>query len=613
MCGFVGVWDLENPVSMHQKFIENALLDMERRGPDESKIWRNDDNGIIIGFRRLSIRDMSKAESQPMVSKSGNLILVLNGNIYNTGELCNWADINSKQLNGHSDAEVILECFERKGIEKTVARLDGVFSMAVFNILETKVTLIRDIAGIKPLYYGFCRSGLVFSSNYNHITSHKFFRHKPIVPAAVANFFNFGFIQEGEGLIEDTYFMPHGHIVQIDAKRNIEIRKYNTLSELTFGANLLDLITNIVESQLISDVSLGTLMSGGVDSTLITGIASRLKKGIQCFTIGVNDKLIDEITEAKRFGKYFAIDHKVYTLTEEDVFRVLDQYVASTGEPLSDFSSLITLKVCEIAKKNLTVVFSGDGGDELFFGYSRFIHAAEEFKFLKASRFIRLFKILNLKAKGFQVPFVLMKFKKFDDYYLSKQGIPGSLFWSKRLLKKSPNTPPYWYKYIENELSDKEKALQFARQLEFHIHLQRVLLKVDRASMYHSLEVRTPLLSQRLIKYSQNLKFSDCVDNSNSKIPLRNALNEIIPHDASNSGPKKGFTIPLAVWLRTSLKSKIHNRIIDIPLDLRPLINKKAIEEIWKLHQRGKDLSWMIWSLFSLFDWVDRKMYSIDN
>lgn len=613
MCGFVGVWDLEEYGGMHRRFIENALLDMERRGPDESKIWGNDRTGIIIGFRRLSIRDLSKAGSQPMVSKSGNLVIVLNGEVYNTDELCNWADINSLQLNGHSDTEVVLECFERKGIEETVSRLDGIFSMVVFNISEANVTLIRDIAGVKPLYYGLCRSGLVFSSNYNHITSHKFFRHKPIIPAAVANFFNFGFIQEGEGLIEDTYFMPHGHIVKIDAKGNIQTRNYKTISTLTSEANLSDLVTNIVGTQLVSDVPLGTFMSGGVDSTLTTGIAARLSKGIKCFTIGVNDELIDESIEAERFGRYFAIDHKVYALTEEDIISALDQYVESAGEPLSDFSSLVTLKVCELAKKELTVVLSGDGGDELFFGYPRFVQAAEAFEFLKASRSIRLFKILCRKAKGLQVPFILMKFKNFGDYYLRKQGIPGSLFWANRLLKKSPTSSPYWYKFIDNELYDREEALQFARQLEFHIHLQRVLLKVDRASMYHSLEVRTPLLSQRLIKYSQNVRFSDCVNNSIGKIPLRNALNKIIPAGAPTSGSKKGFTIPLAFWLRTSIKSRIYNRIIDIPLYLRPLINKKAVEEIWELHQKGKDLSWMIWSLFSLFDWVDRKMYNIDN
>lgn len=613
MCGFVGVWDFNGSVDPHKRFIDNALIDLQRRGPDESKIWVDDSAGVIFGFRRLAIRDLSSAGSQPMISRSGNLVLVLNGEVYNTDELCHWADIRSSELFGHSDTEVVLECFERRGLEATVSRLDGIFAMTVYNIAEATFTLIRDIAGVKPLYYGLCRSGLVFSSNYNHITSHNFFRHNSIVPTAVANFFNYGFIQEGEGLTEDTFFMPHGHIVKIDKDGAIKTSKYNTVPKLIPEVKLSDLLTNIIGSQLVSDVPLGTFMSGGVDSTLTTGIAARLKKGIKCYTIGVNDELLDESVEAERFGKYFEINHKIHNVTESDVLNALNQYVDSAGEPLSDFSSLITLKVCEIAKKELTVCLSGDGGDELFFGYPRFTQASDAFEFVKFPRFVRLFKIFLRRIKGYAVPLALMKFGNFSDYYLSKQGIPGSLYWTKRILKKRQTTTPFWFKLINNKLSGKEKALQTARQMEFHIHLQRVLLKVDRASMYHSLEVRTPLLSQQLIEYSKNLRFSDCVVDSIGKIPLRQVLSGLLPTDAPNSGSKKGFTPPLATWLRTSLKDKIYGKIMDIPLNLEPLIDKNVIEEIWESHQRGRDLSWMIWSLFSLFDWVDRKMYNIDN
>lgn len=613
MCGFVGVWDFNRSVDPHRRFIANALVDLHRRGPDESKTWENNSTGVIFGFRRLAIRDLSSAGSQPMISRSGNLVLVLNGEVYNTDELCNWADIRSSELFGHSDTEVVLECFERKGIEATVSHLDGIFAMAVYNITEDTVTLIRDIAGVKPLYYGLCRNGLVFSSNYNHITSHNFFRNKPIFPPAVTNFFNYGFIQEGEGLIEETFFMPHCHIIKIDKGGAFKISKYKIVPTLIPDASLSELLTKIIGSQLVSDVPLGTFMSGGVDSTLTTGIAARLKKGIKCYTIGVNDELLDESIEAERFGKYFEVNHIIHSVTEEEVLNVLDQYVDSAGEPLSDFSSLITLKVCEIANKELTVCLSGDGGDELFFGYPRFKIASDAFEFLKLPRFVRLIKILLKRIQGNKVPLALMKFRKFGEYYLSKQGIPGSLYWTKRINKKRPTNSPYWYKITNDKLASQEKALQFARQLEFHIHLQRVLLKVDRASMFHSLEVRTPLLSQQLIEYSNNLKFNDCVANSTGKMPLRQVLSMLIPSDALNSGAKKGFAPPLTIWLRTSLKEKVHRRIIEIPRDLKPLMNKKVIEEMWDLHQNGRDLSWMIWSVYSLFDWVDRKMYSIDN
>ena len=613
MCGFVGVWDFSNASIAHKKFVDNALIDMQQRGPDESKTWIDDSAGVILGFRRLAIRDLSPAGSQPMISKTGNLVLVLNGEIYNTVELCNWADITSSQLLGHSDTEVVLECFERRGIEATVSRLDGIFSMAIYNISDATVTLIRDNAGVKPLYYGLCQSGLVFSSNYNHITSHYFFRYNTIVPSAVANFFKYGFIQEGEGLIGNTFFMPHGHIIKIDKEGSIQTIKYNMIPTLLPDTILSDLLTNIIGSQLVSDVPLGTFMSGGVDSTLTTGIAARLKKGIKCFTIGVNDKLLDESIKAERFGKYFEVNHKIYTITEKDVLNALDQYVDSAGEPLSDFSSLVTLKVCEIAKQELTVVLSGDGGDELFFGYPRFIHASEAFEFLKSSKFARFFKIIAKRIKGYAVPLILLKFRNFNEYYLSKQGLPGSQYWTKKILKKSCINTPYWYKPISDKLHGKEESLQIARCIEFHIHLQRVLLKVDRASMYHSLEVRTPLLSHQLIEFSKTLKFSDCVADSLGKLPLRQVLSSLLPEDELISGPKKGFTPPMATWLRTSLKKIIHKRIIDVPLNLKPLMEKKVIEEIWELHQNGRDLSWMIWTIFSLFDWIDRKMYNIDN
>lgn len=613
MCGFVGVWDLEGSGGFHRRFIDNALIEMERRGPDESKVWGNVGKGIILGFRRLAIRDLSSAGSQPMISKSGNLVLVLNGEIYNINQLCQWAEITTSELVGHSDTEVVLECFDRKGINTTVPRLEGIFAMAVYDLLNDNVTLIRDIAGVKPLYYGLCKSGLVFSSNYNHITSHNFFRHNSIMPAAIVNYLNYGFIQEGEGLIENTFFMPHGHIVKIDKEGVLQTSRYNTVSTLNPDANLSELLTNIIGSQIVSDVPLGTFMSGGVDSTLTTGIAARLNNGIKCYTIGVNDELLDESIEAERFGKYFEINHKIHTITEDDLLHALNQYVDSAGEPLSDFSSLVTLKVCEIAKQELTVCLSGDGGDELFFGYPRFMHASEAYEYLESSKILRLFKIAFKRITKQKVQPALMHFHGFKDYYLNKQGIPGSLYWTKRLLKTSNYNTPFWYRLIENKVSNKEDALQIARQIEFHIHLQRVLLKVDRASMYHSLEVRTPLLSQQLVLFSEKVEYDDCVKNFEGKIPLRRVLSSIIPAGATNSGSKKGFTPPIDIWLRTSLKNMVEARICNVPLKLTPFFNRESIEEMWALHQGGKDHSWMIWSIFSLFDWVDRKMYNIDN
>lgn len=586
---------------------------MARRGPDEEKIWENVDSGIIFGFRRLAIRDLSYAGSQPMVSKSGRLVLVLNGEIYNVEQLCNWAEINVSELKGHSDTEVVLECFERKGTETTISRLDGIFALAVYDQSDDSLTLARDIAGVKPLYYGLCSRGLVFSSCYNHITSNIFFKDNKIIPEALVGYFTFGFIQEGEGLLEETYFMPHGHIIKINRQGKIYSKKYCFDNSLILNKNLADLFENIVESQLVSDVPIGTLMSGGVDSTLITGISASLKEEIKSFTISVDDEILDEGTEAERFGRYFNIKHNIHSITDEEVLNAMDQYSESAAEPLSDYSSLLTLKVSEIAKKELTVVLSGDGGDELYFGYPRFFKAYDHFTLLKLPQWLRIFKIFLLRIKKKKIPFELLKYKDFREYYLSKQGVPEGVKWSQRLIKGASKHFPYWFHVLNYKMDSEKLAMEFARDLEFHIHLQRVLLKVDRASMYHSLEVRTPLLSPLSVEASKRYGYEECVLRKVGKIPLRNLLADLIPENTIISRNKKGFSPPLATWLRTSLKDKVFQRIINMPPCLEFIIDVKEIKGIWDIHQAGKDQAWIIWSIFSLFDWVDNKMYNIDN
>lgn len=613
MCGFVGIWDFNGLTSNHNTFIDLAMEDLLRRGPDEGKIWKDENNGVILGFRRLAIRDLSSAGSQPMLSKSGNLTLVFNGEIYNINELIQWAEIELSELTSHSDTEVVLACFEKKGITETVPRLDGIFVMAVYNMTDKILTLIRDYAGVKPLYYGLCSQGLVFSSHYYHITSHNFFRNNAIIPSALRNYFNYGFIQEDEGLIENTFFMPQRHIIEINRNGSIKMTQYKPTLENNSKIDLTNILTDVINSQLVSDVPIGTFMSGGVDSTITTGIASQLKKGIKCYTIGVNDELLDESSEAERFGKYFNVDHKIHQITDEEVIKALDQYEESAGEPLGDFSSLMMLKVCEIAKKELTVVLSGDGGDELFFGYPRFNHANKEFEYLNSTKYKRLFKILLKKTVGHKVPIRLMRFKNFNDYYLYKQSIPGSLIWTERLLKNKNHQLQFWIRTLNIKNYIAKDAMQLARNIEFNIHMQRVLLKVDRASMYHSLEVRTPLLSKKIIEYSNYLQFEDCYEINIGKIPLRKVLQSLIPKDAMNSGKKKGFSPPLAYWLRSTLKDRIGNRILMIPEILKPYINQRTIERIWIQHQEGKDFSWMIWSIYTLFIWVELKMFKIKN
>ena len=213
MCGFWGEVKFLDAASKSVDFLQYSLKDLSHRGPDQSRVWS--DENVQLGFCRLSIRDLSDAGSQPMVSSSGNYVIVYNGEIYNTEELIEWANIERSKLKGHSDTEVLLLCLEKKGIADTLKQLDGIFAMAIYDTRNKNIILARDHAGIKPLYYGYSNDGLVFSSHYHLVTAHPYFSGNKVQPAALYNYFKYGFIQEGEGLLTNTFNLPHGHFITL--------------------------------------------------------------------------------------------------------------------------------------------------------------------------------------------------------------------------------------------------------------------------------------------------------------------------------------------------------------------------------------------------------------
>lgn len=616
MCGFTGIVDFENNVQEHKSFMEFALNDLRRRGPDTQDTWISQQNHVLLGFARLAIRDLSPAGNQPMASQRGEYVIVYNGETYNTDELILWANIDASSLNGNSDTEVILRCIEVKGVKETIEKMDGIFAIGLLHIPSDVLYLIRDHAGVKPLYFGINSKGVVFSSTYQHVTAHPFFRQESIDENALANYFKYGFIQANEGLLHHTFFVPHGHIIHI----NLKSGKYESIPyDIADSKNpnkspqsLQQLYSDIVSSQLISDVPIGTFLSGGVDSSLTTGLASNKVQHITAYTIGVNDPELDETQEASRFASYFNVNHLVHRISEDDVLNMMDQYDDSMGEPLADFSSLLTLKVCEIAKQSLTVALSGDGGDELFWGYNRFVHAANNHHYLQQPKPIRLFSIAKARFGGKPIPFKLLRYHNFGDYYLDAQGLTGNTTWLNQVLhiRHTPSAP-YFALTNPFQCNTKDEAMQYAKRIEYDIHMQRVLLKVDRAGMYHSLEVRTPLLSKKLVAQSLVYDFNECNNGKQGKLPLRAMLKTIIPPTAADSGTKKGFSPPLATWLRTTLKNRFEKRLHTPPSAIEQYMNKEGILKLWQNHQTGKeDNSWPLWAIYSLYVWVDTKMYS---
>lgn len=614
MCGFVGIFDIENFLGKHSIFMDFAMNDLYRRGPDSQNTWKSDNEKLELGFARLAIRDLSEFGTQPMHSKDGRYTIVYNGETYNTNELAQFSGIEKELLLGSSDTEIILESIAKIGLKKVLERMDGIFAFALFDSLENKLFLVRDRAGVKPLYMGIKGGLIVFSSHYHHITSHDIFRSEEIMQSPLENYFRYGFIQEGEGLIKHTYFLPHGFVTTIDLNdlkwgwsSFLETKNRTIVNE----NDLVNISKSVIESQLISDVPIGCFLSGGVDSTFITQMSAQIDPTISGVTLGVNDIRYDESEEAIQTAEKLDINHVIAKFSENELPQILNDYRKSLCEPLADPSSILTLKVCEVAKRNVTVVLSGDGADELFWGYPRFFEAFRLISFFKIPKWRRVLRVLGSKlfTGRINLSLSLIRFKNFDEYYLNKQGLPGNIIWVKELFNKSLiNEHPMMY-----HLTDNSDFMGRARQIEFNIHLQRVLIKVDRASMFHSIEVRTPFLSNKFINLSKEYNYDQCVDGSVGKIPLRKINSQSASSDLNSRNSKKGFSPPIDMWLRKELKNDVEEVLFNMPKELSGLLNSNYIKKVWDEHQVGsRDNSWVIWSLFSLFVWVNDKMKSCE-
>jgi asparagine synthase (glutamine-hydrolysing) len=605
MCGFTGVISKNQAHPETATFMQFAMSDLYRRGPDEQKIWVSDDKKASLGFARLAIRDLTSSGSQPMLSSDGSWAIMYNGETYNTDEIIAKAGIERHELNSTSDTEIILKSIVNVGLQKTISLMDGIFAIAAFNQLENKLYLVRDHLGVKPLYFGAQNEGAVFSSHYHHVVKHPYFSRCQINSDALISYFKYGFVQAGEGLFENTYLVPPSHIAEINLQTmQLKYTKFQFIGKLS-NNDLGETIAQIISNQLVSDVPVGTFLSGGIDSAIVTAYASLVQKNILAFTIGVDDPKLDETALSKLTADKLAVNQYAHQITETDILSAIHQYDDSLAEPLADYSSLLTLKVCELAKKKLTVVLSGDGGDELFWGYPRMQNFRIYYPYLKRNKFFRGISIALARVRGEKIPFRLLKFNNAFDYYLSSQGLTGNKEWIPILLKYCNRKSK---SFIENELRNiyNIDIDKWVKQTEMDIHLQRVLLKVDRASMYHSLEVRTPLLSPVMIAKSNEYSQLDCIKEGVGKLPLRVLLNNLLKLSQVTDSKKKGFEPPMALWMRTGLKKHIEDKLFNIPTSLKPYINQQGLQKLWFEHQSGKDHSWPIWAIYSLLSWLEK-------
>ena len=486
---------------------------------------------------------------------------------------------------------------------------DGIFAFAFYDKRKNKLILARDRSGIKPLYIGKSDEGLVYSSQYDHIIHHPYIKDNALNAAAIGAYLSLGYVPENSGVVQQTFMLPHGFYCEVNERGLNIFRFYNY--QLKSGARLLKdvgaVIDKNVKDQLVSDVPIGTFMSGGVDSPLVSYYAKKYAD-LKSFNIGVDDPTIDESASASKYASLFHTDHFSKIITEQDLIKTIEDNTKAFTEPFADYSSIPTLVLSKFAKQQVTVALSGDGGDELFWGYPRNVKMLQKGLAFKKSKARRTFDFITERISGANrnTLYRHLQVDDFPSYYYRSLFITGAEQWVPKVLNSKVEDAFFYKDLVQNanEINiDEAGIMDIVRKMEFDIHLQRILLKVDRASMYHSLEVRVPLLSNEMIDFSTGVTYKDCISNGQGKMNLKNLLIEKSNKELVMQ-PKKGFIIPLGNWIRKELRKDVEDKLMNMPSELAPLFNQKQIALLLKQHMSGtKDWSWFIWAIYSLVNW----------
>lgn len=619
ICGYVCRKELSD-----EKLIEMNDT-MFHRGPDDSGIYQLENSNcwhIGIAHRRLSIMDLSELGHQPMLTKDKSCSIVFNGEIYNFLEIKNILLEKGYEFTSKCDTEVILAAYQEYGI-KCLNLFNGMFAIALYDRRENKLFLARDRIGKKPLYYYINSSGeLVFGSELKPIMKHPAFR-KEIATDVLARYFCYKYINAPDTIFKDTYKVKPGEYVIwqdgrittkcywniLEVSSNKKLEKIDDYSEAKKG--LKDLLIDSVSRRLVSDVPVGTFLSGGIDSTLITAIASKIvEKPIKTYSIGFYSKKENEAQYAKNIAKYLETDHTEMYISSKELFEMVHDIPRYYDEPFADSSQIPSMLVSKLAKQSVTVALSGDGGDELFCGYSAYdwIFWAQKFDLfggvvnglIDNTRFKELLPdklkaLLNNRNENTKVQLLtdirqkhaleLINGNSKSIKYAEESAISDDNWQSKRMLLEM----------ITNLPGD-------------------MLTKVDRASMKYSLEVRCPILDYRIIEYSFRVPHEFKYFHGEKKHILKDITYDFVPRSFLDR-PKMGFGVPLSEWLRNELNVDLLRYADNSILEKQGIFNIRKVN--WFLEKiKNDDASFyatMLWDFYVFQMWYQEYIQDLWN
>jgi asparagine synthase (glutamine-hydrolysing) len=638
MCGIAGlIVPSLNNASLLEHITHQMLKGIPHRGPDDQGVWVEASHGISFGHTRLSIVDLSAAGHQPMVAQNGQGVLVYNGETYSHSELnaLMGEDVHYKS---HTDTEVMVESFSRTGLHKSLEHLIGMFAFAYYDKTAKTVTLVRDRFGIKPLYWAKYKGGIAFGSELKTLEQIDDLE-KVICPQAVSAMTRFGYVPHPLSIYKNIHKLSPAHALTMDLTTgNFDIKPYWDVNEkaLSGQTNLLksekeatgmleNLLEDSIKRRLQADVDIGCFLSGGIDSSLVTALASKhYHKKIHTFSLGFEHKDFDESPYAQAVSDHLGTNHHTLMLSEADMLKTVPLMAYTYDEPFADSSQIPTYLVSKLAREHVTVCLGGDGGDELFGGYERYLRGEQIWRGLdnmplpealgviiervSAKRWDMLSKIipkkkrpLSLGERAHRLAYLMqsktpsMFYQKLIEQWVHHENIMNpDIFQGAE--EMYPDLPHYAFHdnlrgVIENmQLVDTKTYMS-----------DDILTKVDRASMAHGLEARVPLLDHRLFELAWRMPLSMKIKKNKGKIPLRTILEKHIPKKLFDR-PKKGFHAPLSQWLRHELKDWAWDLLNDA--SIHDYFNKDIILKTFDDHMKGRyHAHYSLWTVIMFQAW----------
>ncbi|MFN3656965.1 MAG: asparagine synthase (glutamine-hydrolyzing) [Pseudolabrys sp.] len=640
MCGIAGVLISSTAQRTNLERDARAMgACIAYRGPDDHGLWSDLEAGIALTHRRLSVVDLSPAGHQPMISSNGRYVIVYNGEVYNFQDLRPEVEARGITLRGHSDTEVMLESFALFGIEATVKRLIGMFAIAVWDRRDRTLTLIRDRLGIKPVYWAKLGGLFLFGSELKALRAYPGWT-PTLNRSAVAAYLRHNYVPAPYSIYEGICKLEPGCILTLPWGGEPKIERFWSVRAVARAglanplrvdddeliAQLETLLKDAVRRRMVADVPLGAFLSGGVDSSTVVALMQNANAGpVRTYSIGFDITGYDESKHAAAVARHLKTEHTELTVTAREAIDVIPKLPDFYDEPFADSSQIPTYLVSAMTRRHVTVALSGDGGDELFGGYTRYAFAqrfwrnlsflpsplrhtaAAVLRAIPPKQFSQVFERLPSPFKVRQAGDKLQKLAS-----ILALGDADAVYrrlvthWEPQTLM--PGVPEakglLWDESVRNDLGGLLERMQFYDMVTYLP--DDILTKVDRASMAVALEVRVPLIDHRVVEFSWRIPRDKLIRNGVTKWPLRQLLYRHVPAELIDR-PKMGFGIPLGEWLRGPLRDWAETLLSEQRLREAGLLDAARVRQAWSEHLNGQaNWQYPLWDVLMLEAWRER-------